>query len=190
MPPTLRSAKKSSDEKPSYDIVEWEDDPNKRKQYKKEFEKLKQYYRLFKRIAIEDCTKVYEIFKLRYHNLNAYEAYVQKDWIETINYIFNEVVEHTSRIDGLLKSEIISIGSGHYDTVAPTGGESWESAVSAIKKDIQDITEASLALWDKLSIFYTRVKSSESPGDFDECVRSFQQIWQLAQICPFEFEDY
>ncbi len=59
MPPTLRSATKSSNGKPSFEIVEWEDDPNKRKQYKAEFENLMQYYRLVKRFAIEDCAREY-----------------------------------------------------------------------------------------------------------------------------------
>jgi DNA phosphorothioation-dependent restriction protein DptG len=113
-----KSAKKSSNAKPSYEIVEWEDDPNKRKQYKEEFEKLKQYYRLLIRIAIEDCTQEYGKLKLTYNNYK--DAFDQKELIETMNYLINEVVEHTSRIDGSLKSEINPTGSGHYDTVAPT----------------------------------------------------------------------
>ena len=44
-----------------------------------------------------------------------------------MNEKITDIVEHTSRIDGLLKSEIRS--SGRYNTVAPTRGECWESAV-------------------------------------------------------------
>jgi DNA phosphorothioation-dependent restriction protein DptG len=116
MPPQLRSAKKSSDGKPSYDIVEWEDDPKKRKQFQQEFEKLKQYYRLLKRIAIEDCTQEYGTLKLTYNNSK--DAFDQKELIQSMNEKINEIVEHESRIDGLLTSEIT--GSGRYTTAAPT----------------------------------------------------------------------
>jgi DNA phosphorothioation-dependent restriction protein DptG len=79
MPPQLMSAKKSSNGKPSYEIVEWEDDPNKRKQHKEEFEKLKQYYGLLKIIAIEDYTQEYGKFKLTYNNSK--DAFDRKELI-------------------------------------------------------------------------------------------------------------
>jgi hypothetical protein len=89
-----------------------------------------------------------------------------------MNEKINEIVEHTSRIDGLLKSEISS--SGRFITVAPTRGEYWESALAvwAIKRGIYDLTECSFSLFDDMEKFYKRVKRSEFPGDFDECVRS------------------
>jgi hypothetical protein len=45
-------------------------------------------------------------------------------------------------------------------------------------------------MFEKMARFYKGVKSFEFPGDFEECVRSFQQLWLLGQICPFEFEEY
>ena len=101
----------------------------------------------------------------------------------------NEIVEHTSRIDGLLKSKIDRAGYGHQNTFAPTGGECWESTVWAIKKDIVDLSSTSISLFDDMAKFYKRVKNSEFLGDFDECVRSRQLLWQLVQLSPFHQVD-
>ena len=188
MPPTLRSAKKSSNGKASFEIVEWEDDPNKRKQNKAEFEGLKQYYRLYTIIAIEACTEAYGKLKLTYNNSK--EAFDQKGLIEDMNEIINEIVEHSSRIDGLLKSDITSFG--HYDTVAPTRGECWESDVWASKEDICNLQHYSGCLFEKMKKFYERVKRSEFPSDFDECVRSFRHLLLLGKISPYDlpYHDY
>ena len=118
MPPTLRSTTKSSNGKPSFEIVEWEDDPNKRKENKTEFEKLMQYYGLIKIIAIEDRTQKYGKLKLTYNNSK--NAFNQKELIRTMNDKINEIDEHTFSIDGLLKSEFDRTGYGRYNTIAPT----------------------------------------------------------------------
>jgi hypothetical protein len=187
MPPQLRSAKKSSNGKPSYEIVEWEDDPTKRAQFKAEFEKLKQYYRLLKRVAIEDCAGQYDSLKLTYHNSK--DAFDQKDLIETMNTKITQIVEHHSHIDDMLHSHVTT--SGIYYTIAPAvaTGECWESAVWAIKKDIQDLTECSLSFVDDMTKFYLRIKDTDFPDDWRSCIRGSQPLRHIAQYCPFEFEN-
>ena len=186
MPPQLRSLKKSSNGKANFEIVEWEDDPKKRKHYKADFEKLKQYYRILQRIAIDDCTQEYEILRVSYHNSK--DAFDQKELIETMNTKISQIVEHESRIDKMLKSGITA--SGFYYTIAPAvaTGECWESSVWAIKKDIQDLTECSLSLFDDMTKFYKRVKDTVFDDDWQRCIRGSQPLRHLTQYCPFEFE--
>ena len=176
----LRPAKMSSNEKASFEIVKWEDDPKKRKMFKAEFEKLKQHYRILRSIVHHDCPESFD--KLRLTHNNSKDAFDQKVLIISINEKFDKIMEHQSHIDSLLISEINS--SGKYNIFSPTGLECWESAAWDIRKDIQDLGEMSLSLLEDMIKFIKKAKEISFPKDVHELSRSKQQIAYLSANPP------